>query len=83
MKHAAEMLRCLDIHTKFHKIRSGIQKLMGWGIHTDRKDGDRISLLYESKLKCMHLQIRKDHRSQKLTNFFMIVHSLCDDRLLC
>jgi hypothetical protein len=35
----------------FIKTGSGIQKLMGGGIYRHRQDGDRISLLRESRLK--------------------------------
>jgi hypothetical protein len=41
MKYAIEIGSC-DTHTRFHKIGSGVQKLMG-GIH--RQHEDRINLL--------------------------------------
>jgi hypothetical protein len=48
MKYADEMGSVAMIYTpSFMKIGSGIRKLIG-GIH--RQDGDRISLLYESRI---------------------------------
>jgi hypothetical protein len=46
MKYAAEMGSVAVIYTpSFVKIGSGIQKLMGGGIHLHRQGGDCISVL--------------------------------------
>jgi hypothetical protein len=37
---------CDDVHTKFHKDDSGIQKLLGGGGNTDTQQGDLISYFY-------------------------------------
>jgi hypothetical protein len=46
MKYAVEMVSDSMIYVpSFVKIGSGIQNLMGRGIHKDIQHGDRISLL--------------------------------------
>jgi hypothetical protein len=52
-------LMCHDIHTILIKIVSGIRKLIGGGnSQAHRQHGDRISLLYESRLKAGEWSIR-------------------------
>jgi hypothetical protein len=55
MKYAVEMGSVVMIYIpSFIKTGSGIQKLIGEGTQTHRQDGDRISLLYESRLMTCH-----------------------------
>jgi hypothetical protein len=57
MKYAVEMDSVAMIHLQsFIKFSPGIQQLMRGDSQTHRRDGDRISLIYEIRLKRLLLQ---------------------------
>jgi hypothetical protein len=52
MRYAIEMGSCAMIYMpSFVKIVSGIETLLGGNTQRHRQNGDRISLLYENRLK--------------------------------